>query len=116
MSTLVEIAPTPTAENSAIHLHPSDNVAIARVSLSAGRNIRVAGRDLTLRRDVPAGHKVAVRPVPKGDNLIRYGQVIGRARRTSSRAITSTLTTWRSRNWRPRLRIPRAGDACPAAA
>ena len=79
MSTLVEIAPTPTAENSAIHLHPSDNVAIARVTLSAGQTIRVAGRDLTLRRDVPAGHKVAVRPVAKGDNLIRYGQVIGRA-------------------------------------
>ncbi len=79
MSTLVEIAPTPTAENSAIHLHPSDNVAIARVALSAGQTIRVAGRELTLRRDVPAGHKVAVHPVAKGDSLIRYGQVIGRA-------------------------------------
>jgi len=35
---LVEITKVPNAENSAIHLHPTDNVAIARVPLPAGTN------------------------------------------------------------------------------
>src|SRR5216684_3005191 len=35
---LLEIAKLPTAENSAIHLNPLDNVAIARVPLPAGRS------------------------------------------------------------------------------
>ena len=33
---LLDITKLPTAENSAIHLHPADNVAIARVPFSAG--------------------------------------------------------------------------------
>jgi hypothetical protein len=33
---LLEITKLPTAENSAIHLHPSDNVAIARVPIPEG--------------------------------------------------------------------------------
>jgi len=38
---LLEIAKLPTEENSAIHLNPLDNVAIARVPLSAGMKLRV---------------------------------------------------------------------------
>ena len=33
---LLEIAKLPTAENSAIHLNPQDNVAVARVPLAPG--------------------------------------------------------------------------------
>ena len=40
---LLEIAKLPTAENSAIHLNPLDNVAVARVPLSAGMKLRVDG-------------------------------------------------------------------------
>jgi altronate hydrolase len=70
----------PTAENSAIHLHPSDNVAIARVPLSAGTLLRIAGREIRTREPIPPGHKVALRAIAPGENLTRYGQSIGRAR------------------------------------
>src|SRR5687767_376114 len=77
---LVDIAKLPTAENSAIHLHPSDNVAIARVPLAAGQKLRIDGIDIEVRDPVPAGHKVALRPIGHGESLVRYGQSIGRAR------------------------------------
>jgi altronate hydrolase len=77
---LLEIARLPTAENAAIHLHPADNVAVARVPLSAGQEIRVEGTAVTVQGPVPAGHKVAVRPIGAGENILRYGQVMGRAR------------------------------------
>ncbi len=80
--TLVDIAKLPTAENSAIHLHPSDNVAIARVPLATGLTIKIDGNAITLQEPVAAGHKVAIRTIPAGEHVIRYGQVIGRAKHT----------------------------------
>src|SRR5256714_3901592 len=79
---LLEIAKLPTAENSAIHLHPSDNVAVARVSLSPGSALRIDGTQVTVRDPVPAGHKIAVERIPTGEVIHRYGQSIGRAKQT----------------------------------
>jgi altronate hydrolase len=76
---LLDIAKLPTAENSAIHLHPSDNVAVARVSIAAGAELRVDGVSLVARDPIPAGHKVALRAIPAGRMVERYGQGIGRA-------------------------------------
>jgi altronate hydrolase len=76
---LVGISKLPTAENSAIQLHPRDNVAIARVPLSAGAELHIAGLRLIARAAVPAGHKVALKHVATGETLVRYGQIIGRA-------------------------------------
>jgi altronate hydrolase len=77
---LLEIAKLPTAENAVIHLNPADNVAIARVPLSPGQELRVNGRSITVEDPVPAGHKIAITAISAGDNVLRYGQVIGRAR------------------------------------
>jgi altronate hydrolase len=76
---LVDISKLPTAENAAILLDPSDNVAIARVPLSRGQVLHVAGRELTVAEPVPAGHKVAIAHVGASEHLRRYGQWIGRA-------------------------------------
>jgi altronate hydrolase len=76
---LLEIQKLPTAENSAIHLHPSDNVAIARVPLAPGQTLRVEGVSFTARTAVPAGHKVALMRIEPGEYIFRYGQRIGRA-------------------------------------
>jgi altronate hydrolase len=76
---LLEIASLPTAENSAIQLHPSDNVAVARVPLAAGTELHVGGARLVVPEAVPAGHKVALRPIAAGATVFRYGQPIGLA-------------------------------------
>lgn len=77
---LLGITKLPTAENSAIHLHGSDNIAIARVPISEGTTLRIAGREVRARAAIPAGHKVALRPIAPGENVVRYGQLMGRAR------------------------------------
>ena len=77
---LLQIAKVPTAENSAIHLNEADNIAVARVPLAQGNEVRVDGNDIGVREPIPAGHKVALKSIPTGANIIRYGQVIGRAR------------------------------------
>lgn len=77
---LVEIAPPPTAQNAAIHLHPNDNVAIARVPIPAGTVLDVDGVAVTTKNAIPMGHKVALQLVRTGDRLVRYGQDIGASR------------------------------------
>src|SRR5664279_5411918 len=76
---LVEITKVPNAENSAIHLHPTDNVAIARVPLPAGTELRVDGLPVLTRDAIPAGHKVALWDIAAGETVERYGQAIGSA-------------------------------------
>src|ERR1041385_6247015 len=77
---LVDIEKLPTAENSAIHLHPSDNVASARVPIPEGAEVRVDGHSIIAAAAIPAGHKVALRAVAPGEMVLRYGQAIGRAK------------------------------------
>ncbi len=76
----VDIQKLPTAENSALRLSPADNVAVARVPLAAGAGITVAGNQVVLRDAIPAGHKLALAAVARGEFVRRYGEVIGRAK------------------------------------
>ncbi len=77
---LLEIAKLPTAENAAIHLNAADNIAIARVALSPGQELRVGQRPITVKDAVPAGHKIALGAIAAGEKIVRYGQLIGHAR------------------------------------
>ena len=77
---LLGITQLPTAENSAIHLHASDSVVIARVPLGEGVTLRIAGREIRTRSAIPAGHKLALRRIDPGETVFRYGHAIGRAK------------------------------------
>ncbi len=56
-----------------IRLHAKDNIIVALKDLSAG----TALPDLTLSTPVPRGHKIATRSLAAGEQVIRYGQIIG---------------------------------------
>ena len=60
-----------------IRLHADDNVIIALRDLGAGHVL--PDQDLSLRQAVPRGHKVATQAISAGQNVIRYGQIIGAA-------------------------------------
>ena len=63
------MAPAPV-----IRLHPDDGVLIARSSLPAGL---VVADGVTTAERIPAGHKVAIKPIAVGEPIRRYGQIIG---------------------------------------
>ena len=77
---LLDIQKLPTAANSAIRLHPKDDVAIARVNISSGTKLEIGDVALTARQDIPAGHKIALRDIAAGEMVHRYGHAIGRAK------------------------------------
>jgi altronate hydrolase len=74
---LFDIQPAATASNAVILLHPSDNVAVARVPLSAAQPVEVQGEIYYANGAVPAGHKIAIAAIKTGDPVHRYGEVIG---------------------------------------
>ena len=74
---LYEIETQAAAHNSVILLHPADSVAIARKNIETGREFEVNSVTVRTLAPIPAGHKVAIRPVRAGDPVYRYGNVIG---------------------------------------
>ncbi len=61
-----------------LKINPADNVAVALRALHAGEILPADGKELTLATDVPAGHKVALRNLEPGEEVIKYGFPIGR--------------------------------------
>ena len=60
-----------------IHLDPADNIAVLRAAAEAGTVLTPDG--LTIRQDIPIGHKVAIRPIAQGEPILKYNTVIGYA-------------------------------------
>jgi altronate hydrolase/galactarate dehydratase len=60
-----------------IRLHPDDNVVVALSDIGPG--VQPEGLYAPLREAAPRGHKIAAVAIPKGANVVRYGQIIGQA-------------------------------------
>jgi altronate hydrolase len=61
----------------AIHLRPTDNVAVAARLLPPGMTIEFTESELTVLGRIGMGHKLAVRPIAAGEAVTKYGQIIG---------------------------------------
>lgn len=61
-----------------IVLSQLDTVGVALADLKAGTVIDAGGK-VTLCDDIPRGHKFALRPIAKGENIVKYGLPIGHA-------------------------------------
>ncbi|MCS7304191.1 MAG: UxaA family hydrolase [Thermoguttaceae bacterium] len=60
-------------------LSPEDNIRVALQELKPGERILVEGQWLQVQDRIPAGHKVAIRPIAVGEKVIKYGCPIGSA-------------------------------------
>lgn len=64
-----------TSPNPTIRLHANDNVVVARHRIAAGTAIAQEG--VRTLQDIPAGHKLATRPIRHGEAVRKYSQIIG---------------------------------------
>ncbi len=65
-----------------IRIHENDNVIVALNTLPAGTVVSLddGALQVTAREEVPAGHKMAIRDIAEGGNVIKYGYRIGLAK------------------------------------
>jgi altronate dehydratase small subunit len=65
-------------------INEADNVGTAVVEAlvtgdQVGTNGRVSDVEVTAKKDIPYGHKVALRKIAKGETVFKYGLSIGSA-------------------------------------
>lgn len=58
-----------------VRLAPTDNIVVARVDILP--RAELAGENVVVTQKIPAGHKVAVRPIAEGEPVRKFGQIIG---------------------------------------
>ncbi|MFC2583406.1 MAG: UxaA family hydrolase [Lachnoanaerobaculum saburreum] len=63
-----------------IKINNSDNVCVALNALKAGEKITVGNESVVTNSDIPAGHKVALKDIKSGEDIIKYGSRIGLAK------------------------------------
>ena len=63
-----------------IKINPADNVAVALQDLSKGTVVE----GVTLSMDIPRGHKIVLRDLKAGENVIKYGFPIGHVTRDAA--------------------------------
>ena len=61
----------------ALRIHPTDDVAVAVEAIQKGET----ALGVTAREDIPAGHKLALRPIQACETVLKYGMPIGHATR-----------------------------------
>lgn len=68
-----------TAAPKILILSPRDNVAVATAALEQGEEVAGVDAPLQVLDRIAFGHKLALRPIAAGEEVIKYGEVIGRA-------------------------------------
>ena len=60
-----------------IKINPADNVAVAINDVEAGCDFDIDGVSITTLTKIPAGHKVALKDLAEGEDVVKYGFPIG---------------------------------------
>lgn len=67
----------------AIVISEKDNVATALEDIPAGAKVRVRiggeEQEIEVQSAIQFGHKFALKPIPQGGEIIKYGEVMGKA-------------------------------------
>ncbi len=63
-----------------IRIHEDDNVAVALRPIAAGETLTVGAYQVTTLEEIPQGHKFALKPVLKDQEVVKYGFRIGYAK------------------------------------
>ena len=63
-----------------IKINDLDNVCVALNALPKGEKITIGSDSIETNREIPAGHKVALKDIKAGEDIIKYGNRIGLAK------------------------------------
>jgi (2R)-sulfolactate sulfo-lyase subunit alpha len=100
-----------------ILLHePDDDVGVATMDLAAGEVVQAVTlegdpvAEIRLAEDVPLAHKVAMRAMEAGHDLIEYGRAIGSTSTDVAAGAHVHTHNLRSRRWSGRSQIVQHGE------
>ena len=62
-----------------IRIHENDNVIVALKEIEKGTKAVIDGTEVEAKETIPAGHKMAIKDIPTGGEVVKYGFRIGNA-------------------------------------
>lgn len=65
----------------ALRLDDKDNVAVALEKLQKGDEVMVNENIIIAAENIDTPHKIAIKEIAEGENVLKYGEVIGYATR-----------------------------------
>lgn len=65
----------------ALKINANDNVAVALDNIKKGETLTFGSSSVVVLEDIDKGHKIALKDIKKGENVIKYGFPIGHATR-----------------------------------
>lgn len=63
-----------------IRIHENDNVIVALKEIEKGTKVVIDGVEVEAKEVIPAGHKMAIKDIPTGGEVVKYGFRIGNAK------------------------------------
>lgn len=67
-------------ENTFLRIHPADSVVVCLKAMAKGDTVTIDGHEVTVKQDIPAGHKLLIADTPKDADILKYGYPIGHAK------------------------------------
>jgi len=64
----------------AIRIHTSDNVAVALAPITNGEIVQIGEISVKASENITIGHKFALKTIKKGEEIVKYGYPIGKAK------------------------------------
>lgn len=95
---------------SVLKINMADTVVVALEDIDEGETVVVDGQSIQVLQAIPRGHKIAIQPIKKNDNVIKYGFPIGHAimdilvgEHVHTQNIKTNLSGVRSYSYQPKL-------------
>ena len=88
-------------EDNILVIHPRDNVAVALRTLAAGE--QATGKEIAgfpALEEIPASHKIALRDIGAGEEIIKYGETIAVSTREIKKGGWVHTHNLESRRWK----------------
>ena len=60
-----------------IKIHPNDNVAVALKTIEKETILTVGEDEITIKEEIPQGHKFSIKDINSNESVIKYGFCIG---------------------------------------
>ena len=82
-------------------IHSTDNVAVALKTLGVGERAVAKGIEgFPALEDIPASHKIALRDISKGEEIIKYGETVAVSTRNIKKGEWVHTHNLESKRWK----------------
>jgi len=88
-------------KDNALIIHSRDNIAVALTAIAAGDTVTANGiESFTTLDEIPVSHKIALRDISIGEEIIKYGETVAVSTRLIKKGQWVHMHNLESKRWK----------------